>query len=48
MILLANPQGGFIPKWYSDPDGAGHSVEAVNTMCEEFVKICDNWQKEFS
>ena len=36
---LARPQGGFIPRWYSDPAGAGHRPEALQTMCEEFVRL---------
>jgi len=31
--------GGFIPKWYSDPVGAGHRQEAIDAMCEEFLRI---------
>jgi hypothetical protein len=37
--LLGRPNGGFIPRWYSDPKGAGHSPEAVTAMCEEFLAI---------
>ena len=36
---LWRPEGGFIAKWYTDPKGAGHSQEALNVMCEEFLKI---------
>ena len=36
---LGTPDGGFLPKWYGDPVGAGHSEEAVDAMCEEFLKI---------
>jgi len=36
---LGRPEGGFISKWYGDPVGAGHRQEAINTMCEEFLKI---------
>lgn len=38
---LSKPEGGFIPRWYFDSKGAGHSDEAVNTMCSEFLKIKD-------
>ncbi len=31
--------GGFIPRWYSDPAGAGHTPEALEAMSEEFMKI---------
>ena len=37
--LLGRPEGGFIPRWYGDPQGAGHRSEAVDAMCEEFLKI---------
>jgi len=37
--LLGSPNGGFIPKWYSDPVGAGHRQEAIDAMCEEFLRI---------
>jgi len=36
---LGRPGGGFIPKWYLDPVGAGHRPEAIEAMCEEFVRI---------
>jgi len=36
---LGRPEGGFIAQWYSDPAGAGHSQEAIDTMCEEFVRL---------
>jgi hypothetical protein len=36
---LGTPTGGFIPKWYGDPDGVGHSKENLLAMCEEFVKL---------
>jgi len=37
--LLGRPKGGFIPKWYGDPVGAGHRPEAIEAMCEEFLAI---------
>jgi hypothetical protein len=37
--LLGRPNGGLIPRWYTDPKGAGHRNEAVAVMCEEFLKI---------
>lgn len=46
--MLGTPEGGFIPKWYGDPAGAGHSEEAVDAMCDEFLKIGSNWQSEFA
>lgn len=36
---LWRPEGGFIPRWYSDPIGAGHTQAALDAMCEEFLKI---------
>ena len=36
---LGSAKGGFIPQWYGDPVGAGHSQEAVDAMCQEFLKI---------
>ena len=37
--LARLPNGGFIPRWYTDPEGAGHRQEAIEAMCEEFLKI---------
>jgi hypothetical protein len=37
--LLGRPRGGFIPRWYTDPAGAGHRPEAVAAMCEEFLDL---------
>ncbi len=39
--LLGRLKGGFIPKWYSDPIGAGHRQEAIDVMCEEFLSMND-------
>ena len=39
--LLGRPEGGFIPRWYGDPVGAGHTQEAIDAMCEEFLRIGD-------
>jgi len=36
---LATDNGGFIPRWYTDPDGAGHSEQSVRAMCDEFLRI---------
>jgi hypothetical protein len=36
--LLGTEKGGLIPKWYSDPAGAGHSEKAIRAMCDEFLK----------
>ena len=35
--LLGTPKGGFIPRWYADPVGAGHKEEAIRAMCDEFL-----------
>ena len=37
--LLGRPAGGFIPRWYTDPDGAGHTREALDAMCREFLRL---------
>ena len=37
--LLGTKAGGFIPRWYADPVGAGHKRENVNLMCETFLQI---------
>ncbi len=37
--LLGRPKGGFIPRWYEDPKGAGHTQEALDVMCDEFLKM---------
>lgn len=36
---LGRPAGGFLVTWYSDIQGAGHRPEAVEAMCEEFLRI---------
>lgn len=36
---LGRPTGGFIAKWYGDPAGAGHRQEAIDVMCDEFLKL---------
>ncbi len=36
---LATPHGGFIAQWYGDPKGAGHSQEAIDVMCREFLTL---------
>lgn len=36
---LGRPNGGFIAKWYGDPAGAGHTQEAINAMCDEFLQL---------
>jgi len=37
--VLGRPEGGFMPRWYSDPTGAGHRREAIEAMCEEFLRL---------
>ncbi len=36
---LATRDGGFIAGYYGDSAGAGHSPEAIQAMCEEFLKL---------
>jgi Uroporphyrinogen-III decarboxylase len=38
---LGTPTGGFIPKWYCDPAGAGHSEAAVRAMIDEYLAMED-------
>ncbi len=42
---LGRPEGGFIAQWYSDTKGAGHSSEAVDAMCGEFVRLSEEHGK---
>ncbi len=37
--MLGRPEGGFIPRWYSDPVGAGHRTEAIQVMSETFMQL---------
>ncbi len=46
VALLGRPQGGFIATWYSDPAGVGHSQEAIEAMCEEFLTIGREKQRQ--
>ncbi len=39
---LGRPNGGFIAQWYGDPAGAGHRQEAIDAMCDEFVRLGSN------
>ncbi|HEY8668303.1 MAG TPA: uroporphyrinogen decarboxylase family protein [Tepidisphaeraceae bacterium] len=39
--LLGRPEGGIIPRWYTDPKGAGHTQEAIDAMCQEFLKVSE-------
>jgi len=39
VTTLGRPNGGFIARWYSDPAGAGHTQEAIDAMCEEFMAL---------
>jgi len=36
---FARPAGGFIPRWYTDPAGAGHTQDAIDAMCDEFLRL---------
>jgi hypothetical protein len=36
---LGRPEGGFIAAWYPDPGSVGHSQQAIDVMCEEFLNI---------
>ena len=37
--LLGRSEGGLIPQWYGDPVAAGHRQEAIDAMCEEFLRL---------
>jgi hypothetical protein len=39
VATLGRPNGGFIAKWYSDSKAVGHTKEAIDAMCDEFMKI---------
>lgn len=39
VTILGRPNGGFIAQWYGDPKGAGHRQEAIDAMCDEFLKL---------
>ena len=41
VTTLSRPAGGFIPQWYADPVGAGHRQEAIDAMCEEFLRLSE-------
>ncbi|MGC9468453.1 MAG: uroporphyrinogen decarboxylase family protein [Anaerolineae bacterium] len=43
---LGRPNGGFIARWYSDPAGAGHRQEAIEAMCDEFVRLSHGARRE--
>jgi hypothetical protein len=38
IATLGRPEGGFIAGYYGDTVAAGHSPEAVEAMCDEFMK----------
>lgn len=38
-VCLGRPGGGFIPRWYADPQSAGHRPEAIEAMCQEFIRL---------
>lgn len=40
---LKRNNAGFMLRWYSDYKGAGHSKEAIDSMCKEFLKLCNNY-----
>ncbi len=45
---LGRPEGGFIAQWYGDPKGAGHSRQAIDAMCQEFLRLSEEHKKEFN
>jgi len=40
---LGRPEGGFIAQWYADPAGAGHRREAIDAMCEAFMRLSEEY-----
>ena len=44
VATLGRPNGGFIPRWYADPVGAGHRQQAVDAMCQEFLTLAEQHQ----
>ena len=36
---FGSERGGYIAQWYADPKGAGHRQEAIDAMCEEFLRL---------
>ena len=38
---LGKREGGFIPRWYADPVGAGHTRANIDAMCREFLTISE-------
>ena len=40
-LCLGTKEGGFIPRWYTDPKSVGHSEESIDIMVKEFLKISD-------
>jgi len=38
-VNLGTKEGGFIPRWYTDPVSVGHTKECIDVMCEEFLAI---------
>ncbi len=48
LTKLGRQNGGFIPRWYSDPVGAGHQEEAIKVMADEFLWLSAHWQELFN
>ena len=44
---LGRSEGGFIAQRYGDPKGAGHSRQAIDAMCQEFLRLSEEHTKEF-
>jgi len=47
VATLGRPKGGFIAQFYGDPAGAGHSQDAIKTMCDEFLKLSREHNREY-
>ena len=46
VLTLGRPTGGFMATWHSDPAGAGHRPEAIEAMCDEFLKLARKHTRE--
>jgi len=41
VTALSRSEGGFICGYYGDPVGAGHTQEAIDAMCREFLQVSE-------
>lgn len=48
VATLGRPAGGFIAQWYGSPIAVGHSPEAIEAMCAEFLKLSREHNRKYS